>query len=157
MAERHTTVAPSRRRFLKATGAVAAGLVLGVGATGSVAADASNNPAMPGRIYADDRTFVTRGVTELPAPTNNEHSFDELYVFDGDTAQGQLAVAEAAPGERDFNGGRWSVTVVQWADDATPVLLTNDEVLHQYERQGQIEVLAEGARYFECPLIPLKD
>jgi hypothetical protein len=98
MAERHAAVAPSRRRFLKATGAVAAGLVLGVGATGSAAADASNNPAMPGRIYVDDRTFATRGITELPVPTNNEHSFDELYVFVGETAQGRLAVAEAAPG-----------------------------------------------------------
>lgn len=143
----------TRRRFLRTTGAVAGALALGAGAAGSAAADASNNPAMPGRVYADGHTFATRGLTDLPPPKEgNEHSFDEIYHFTNG-AEGQLDVAEAAPGERDFNGGRWSVTVVEWTVPDPPVV-TSDEGVHAHA--DDITVLAEGARYFECPLVPLR-
>lgn len=149
-----SSASPSRRRFLRTTGVVAGSLALGVGATGSVAADASNNPAMPGRIYADDRLFATGDLTDLPEPSgNNAHSFDEIYVFTNG-ADGQFPVAEAAPGERDFNGGRWSVTLVEWTIDDPP-LLTSDDAVHAHS--DDITVLQEGARYFECPLVPLDD
>ena len=39
------------------------------------------------------------------------HSFDRIYVL-GD---GLLNVAEAKPGDRDYNGGRWMVLPVTWA------------------------------------------
>lgn len=154
MTRQHTTPDPTRRRFLRTTGALASALALGVTATGSAAADASNNPEFGGRIYADDRTFATKGVTDLPPPTNNENSFDELYVFQGATAADQLPVAEAAPGEQDYNGGRWSVTVVEWT--TTPTLLTSDDAVHAAEMAGHLDVVAEGVRYFECPLVALK-
>lgn len=136
---------------MRATGLVAGTLALGSVATGSVAADASNNPAMPGRVYADGRTFATRGVTELPPPKDgNEHSFDEIYHFTNG-ATGQLDVAQAAPGERDFNGGRWSVTVVEWTISNPPVVKSDDEV---HANANDVDVIQEGARYFECPLVP---
>lgn len=145
--------ASTRRRFLRSAGVVAGALTFGVTATGTAAADASNNPAKPGRIYANDRLFATADVADLSAPNGrNDHSFDELYVFaDGS----QHAVAEAAPGERDFNGGRWSVTMVEWTNGPKGTV-TNDDHLHALEASGDITVLVEGARYFECPLVPLK-
>lgn len=144
----------SRRGFLRTVGLVASAVTLGGVATGTAAADASNNPAMPGRVYADGRKFATRGVTDLPPPKDgNEHSFDEIYHFTNG-ASGQLDVAEAAPGEHDFNGGRWSVTVVEWNITDPPVVTSDDEV---HAHSSDITVIAEGARYFECPLIPLGD
>lgn len=144
----------TRRRFLRTTSLLAGGLALGVTATGSATADASNNPAMPGRIYAAGELFATRGVTELPPPTDgNEHSFDEIYHFTNG-ATGQLDVAEAAPGERDFNGGRWSVTVVEWTITDPPVVTSDDEV---HDHMDDLTIVAEGARYFECPLVPLRE
>ena len=145
----------SRRRFLRTTGAVSGALALGSVAAGNALADASNNPALPGRVFADGRTFATRGVTDLPEPTgNNAHSYDEIYHFTNG-ADGQLDVAEAAPGEQEFNGGRWSVTVVEWTIEDPPVVKSDEEV-HHYESQGKISVVERGARYFECPLVPLR-
>lgn len=153
MTRPNRTFEPTRRRFLRTTGAVTGALALGITATGSGAADPSNNPALPGRVYADGRTFATKDATDLPPPKgNNEHSFDEIYSFTNG-APGQLDVAEAAPGERDFNGGRWSVTVVEWTIDDPPVVKSDDEV---HAHASDIRVLAEGARYFECPLVPLQ-
>jgi hypothetical protein len=154
MTRQNRTDGPTRRRFLRTTGVVTGALALGVTATGSAAADPSNSPALPGRIYADGRLFATKDATDLPPPKgNNEHSFDELYVF-VNGAEGQHAVSEAAPGERDFNGGRWSVTRVEWTVSDPPVVRSDDEV---HAHADDIEVLEEGARYFECPLVPLKE
>ena len=147
---------PSRRRFLQTTGVVAGGIALGVTATGSAAAGASNSPALPGRIYADGRLFATRDNGDLPPPSgNNAHSYDEIYHFTNG-ADGQLDVGEAAPGEQDFNGGRWSVTVVEWTISDPPVVKSDDEV-HAHEALGHIEVIEEGARYFQCPVVPIQE
>ncbi|MFB6080257.1 MAG: hypothetical protein ABEJ81_04595 [Haloferacaceae archaeon] len=151
-----------RRRFLRTTGLVAGSLALGGVATGTVAADASNNPAKPGRIYASDDLFATKGLTDLPPPNGkNDHSFDALYTFvtDGGPApvDGQFSVAEAAPGEREFNGGRWDETLVAWAAGTTPVLLTNDDDVVDGIDAGTLVVVREDFHYFECPLVPSKD
>lgn len=94
-------------------------------------------------------------MTDLPAPTGeNADSFDEIFVIQGGTAD-QVAVAEAAPGETDFNGGRWSVTVVEWADGTTPTLLTSDDQVQAAIASGDLIVVDTGVRYFECPLVPI--
>lgn len=120
-------------------------------------ADAPNfGPA----IYADGQAWGTKGLSDLPAPNGrNDHSFDILYSFTNG-APGQLAVAEAAPGNPDFNGGRWNVMTATWTDAAIaelgvpPVLMSDDEVL-AYVASGHIE-LASANRYFLCPLLPVK-
>lgn len=162
MAQPKHTDDTSRRRFLRATGLAAGTLALGGVAVGTAAADASNNPAKPGRIYAADDLFATKGVTELPPPNGkNDHSFDALYSFvtsGGPAPVGnQHAVAEAAPGEREFNGGRWDETQVAWTSGSSPVLITNDEDLHAEMNAGNLVVVMEDFHYFECPLVPLKD
>lgn len=140
----------SRRRVL---GLTAGALAVGGLAIEPVAAGAENNPAMPGRIYADGEMFATRGLTDLPPPTeDNEHSFDVIYHFTNG-AEGQLDVGEAAPGDRDFNGGRWAVTVLEWTIQDPPVV-TSHEAVHMH--WDDIDVVQVGARYFECPLVPLR-
>lgn len=156
MKDMKSTYETSRRRFVRATTIIAGTAALGGMATGTALADASDAPALPGRIYADGRMFATKDATDLPPPTgNNAHSFDEIFHFTNG-ASGQLDVAEAAPGERDFNGGRWSVTVVEWTIADPPVVKSDDEV-HAHAAMGHIDVIAEGARYFECPVVPLAD
>lgn len=150
------TTDPTRRRFLRTTGLLAGAVALGGFGPGSAVADASNAPGLPGRIYADDRLFATKDATDLPPPRgNNHHSFDVIYAFDGSAHQDQFPVAEAAPGERDFNGGRWAVTLVEWT--TTPSLVTNDEDVQDLIMSGDLNVIAEGARYFECPVVPLSN
>lgn len=156
MTPRQPTDESPLHRLLNRTPAVLLALVM-VSATLALAAgSAAANPAMPGRIYADGDVFATRGLTDLPAPNdNNAQSFDTLYVVQGGVAD-QHAVAEAAPGETDYNGGRWAVTVVEWTEGTTPYLLTSDDAVEQAIANGDLRVVTVGARYFECPLVPVR-
>ena len=105
-------------------------------------------------IYADDATWGTKATTSLPAPNDhNRQSFDGLFTFSDDAAQGQLAVAEAAPGNRTYNGGRWIVYEVTWVGD--PVLVTSYAQLHTLMMDGEVTIDEAGA-YFQCPLLPVK-
>ena len=100
-----------------------------------------------GTIYADDRLFRTIGTpTDLP----NHGDFNAIYTFPG----GLASVAEAAPGESGYRGGRWEVHEVTFVSIA-PTQFTNDEDLLAAAAQGQVSI-GPVVRRFECPLIPAK-
>ncbi len=105
-------------------------------------------------IYADDEAWGTKGTTDLPAPNDhNRQSFDGLYKFPGGEIAGQLAVAEAAPGNPNYNGGRWIEYTVTWV--GTPELVTSYAQLHALEQAGAVTITETG-NYFQCPLLPVK-
>ena len=91
-------------------------------------------------------------------------STDTLYNFGMSGLGGQRAVSESAPGDTDFNGGRWSVKAVMFTDQGKAVhdpdgdgmvnfeLKSAEDVLH-HEALGHIVIMDTGI-YFECPLIP---
>jgi len=118
----------------------------------------SFNPAF----FADGEVWSTKGLKNLPPPNeHNQQSFDELFQF-RNGADGQLAVAEAAPGNPDYNGGRWDVQVVTWteagmeAHDPLPVLMSYDDIMFHYDL-GHLDITpANPPAYFECPLLPVK-
>ncbi len=104
-------------------------------------------------LYADDETWGTKGTTSLPAPNdNNRQSFDGLFVIMNGVS-GQLPVAEAAPGNPDYNGGRWIEYHVQFV--GTPELVTSYAQLHALAMAGQVTITETGV-YFQCPLLPVK-
>lgn len=111
-------------------------------------------------IYADGEAWGTKGVTELPAPTeNNVQSFDKLFVITNGGVDGQLPVSEAGPGNPDFNGGRWFTHTVTWDEGAEAVLLTSyDDILAHSDELTITAGSPEGGPlpYFECPLLPVK-
>jgi len=92
------------------------------------------------------------------------HSTDTLYNFGMSGLTGQRAVSSAAPGDKDYNGGRWSVMVVSFTtlgvsvhdpdgDGSVNFELTSEaEVLHHHEL-GHVTIM-DANFYFECPLIP---
>ncbi len=100
-------------------------------------------------IYADGVAWGTKGNGDLPAPNdNNRQSFDGLYKFTNGVA-GQLAVAEAAPGNPAYNGGRWIEYSVTFNGD--PELVTS------YAQLQTLDVtIVETGNYFQCPLLPVK-
>lgn len=105
-------------------------------------------------IYADGATWGTKGTADLPAPTdNNRQSYDGLFKFPGGAADGQLPVAEAAPGNPDYNSGRWIEYNVTW--NVEPVLVTSYEQLHALKEAGDVTIMETG-NYFQCPLLPVK-
>lgn len=104
-------------------------------------------------IYADGVAWGTKGNGDLPAPTdNNRQSFDGLYKF-LNGVEGQLAVAEAAPGNPAYNGGRWIEYNVTWS--GSPELVTSYAQLMALEQAGAVTIVETGA-YFQCPLLPVK-
>lgn len=107
-------------------------------------------------IYADDEAWGTKGTADLPAPTEkNRQSFDGLFKITNGV-EGQLAVAEAAPGNPAYNGGRWIEYFVEFVDPTEAVLVTSYAQLHALEMDGKVTKTESGA-YFQCPLLPVKE
>lgn len=101
-----------------------------------------------GTIYAHDEAYRTVGTpTDLPDRGN----FDTIYVLGGELAN----VSDAAPGDRDYNGGRWEVRPITWVS-IDPMQFTNAEQVHSAAQAGQIEI-GDVVKRFECPLIRARD
>ena len=106
-------------------------------------------------IYADGVAWGTKGNGSLPAPNeHNRQSFDGLYKFTNGV-NGQLAVAEAAPGNPAYNGGRWIEYFVTWNITPPDAPITSFGDLYPYIQSGDVTVVESGA-YFQCPLLPVK-
>lgn len=134
------------RRLTSATAAAA--LLLAVAAS-TVAA---GGPPHIG-FYVDGALYRTVGTpTDFSATGAPADSFDRIYVL-GD---GLMNVAEAKPGDRDFNGGRWMVLPVAWAAGATPVRLTSAEQVEAYATAGLLTISGTPVKLFECPVIPVR-
>jgi len=109
--------------------------------------------------YADGGVYRTVGTpTDLSGTGAPASSFDTIW----DIAD-QMNVAEAAPGDRDYNGGRWMVHALDYSDydavlDAGD--LNHNGVLdstQEVEAAIDAGVATDGGvvRSFVCPVIPL--
>ena len=122
------------------------GLLLAVAA----APAAAGGPPSIG-FYVDDALYRTIGTpTDFSKTGAPAHSFDRIYALGGDL----LNVAEAKPGDRDFNGGRWMVLPITW--NTAPVQLTSAEQVEAAADAGWLSIGATPVRMFECPVIPLR-
>jgi hypothetical protein len=126
---------------------------------------APGKPDFGEHIYVDGVAWGTKAVTALPNPEGAEGSFDVLYVFldkDGNplSLDDQLLVADAAPGDPGYNGGRWKVFTAKW--NVEPYELTSVADVEEAETAGDLGI-SEGSfaggppDYFECPLLPVKE
>ena len=129
------------------------------------------NPGKPNfmpALYGDGETWGTKGTTTLPAPNaHNRQSFDALYVItNSNNPVGQLPVSEAAPGNPNYNGGRWFTHTVEWTAEGFMVhgivpVLTSYADVQLHESLGHL-VITPGSFpggppvYFQCPLLPVK-
>jgi len=129
-----------RLSILAATAALSAALVAGPVAAGG--------PPAVG-FYVDGALYRTIGTpTDLSGTGAPAHSFDVIYAL-GD---GLLNVAEAKPGDRDYNGGRWMVTAVEW--HTTPTQLTSAEGVLAAAAAGDLSI-GGVVKYFVCPVIKM--
>jgi hypothetical protein len=124
-------------------GASAALLLLAVTAS----AVAAGGPPSLG-FYVDGVRYRTLDTpTDLSGTGAPASSFDTIYAL-GD---GLANVAEAKPGDQDFNGGRWMVFPVTW--NVTPYQLTSAEAVLAAADAGDLTIASEPVRLFECPVI----
>jgi hypothetical protein len=78
-------------------------------------------------------------------------SFDTLYAVEGQT----LAVAAAAPGDTDYNGGRWMRFPVTWnIPEAERYLLDSEEAVLAAAQAGDVTIADQPDAQFTCPVIP---
>lgn len=93
-------------------------------------------------------------------------STDTIYSFMMSGLTGQRSVSESAPGDRNYNGGRWSVKVVFFTDQgklihdhdndgAVNFELTSSEQVLEHEALGHLTIM-DTSIYFECPLLKSK-
>ena len=123
----------------------AAGLLIAL-ASSSVAA---GGPPADG-FYVDGDVYRTVGTpTDFSDSGAPDTTFDVIYAL----GSGLLNVAEAKPGDTDYNGGRWMVLAVRWADGVTPVQLTSAEEVQAYAEAGLLTIGSEPVQEFECPVI----
>lgn len=101
-------------RVLALTAATAAGVGLAAPAHAGV-----SGPAfwIDGQLYRTVATPTDLSGTGAPAST-----FDAIYSFGG----AQRNVAEAKPGDRDFNGGRWAVHALAFPSGYAAALASGD-------------------------------
>ena len=101
-----------------------------------------------GTIYAHDVAYRTVATpTDLPA----QGKFDTIY----DLGNGLANVSNAAPGDRDYNGGRWEVRPITWIN-IQPTQFTNAEQILAAAEAGDISI-GDVVKRFVCPLIKQKD
>ena len=104
-------------------------------------------------IYADGKEWGTKGLSQLPPPNgHNEQSFDKLILFNTQ----EMPVAEAAPGNPSYNGGRWRTFTATWKIDPPTTDVTSYAEIMDHIEMGNLEIAPAGG-YFECPLLPVKN
>jgi len=132
--------------------------------------------ALPGkpnfcpRVYGDGVPWGTKGAAILNAPNDhNLQAYDILYVIiNSNNPMDQLPVSDAAPGNPNYNGGRWFTHTVEWTQDGfdyygtVPILTSYADIMTQY-MAGYITITPGSPNpgnppdYFECPLLPVKN
>lgn len=131
----------------------------------SVTVSHAKNGAMrvSGAIWANGDIYDTI-LTPATFISPPEHATDMIYSFMMSGLEGQRSVAESAPGDPDYNGGRWDVQMVVFTpqgmaahdpdgDGMVNFELTSAEQVLEHEGLGHI-IINEANFYFECPLLP---
>jgi hypothetical protein len=111
--------------------------------------------------YVDGVLYRTVGTpTDLSGTGAPAHAWDVIYDLGG----AQPNVAEAAPGDRDYSGGRWMVHAITFPDGYAAALadgdLDGDGVFDSAEEVRAALAVGSAADagvvdQFECPAIPL--
>ena len=106
------------------------------------------------------------GTVVTPTAFKNapQHSTDVIYSFDMNELEGQRSVSEAAPGDRDYNGGRWHVKFAFFTASGETIHDADDDGMVDFELTSAEEVLAhrdlghlvivDTDIRFVCPLLP---
>src|SRR5215218_2963871 len=114
-----------------------------------VPAGARAAPRERGMLYHDGaivRTFV------VPAPLP-QGGRDPLYMVTNGVPD-QLGIAAVAPGDADYHGGAWAVSLVTFHDGVTPYLLTSDEAVQAAAAAGDVTVTRAPEQDNRCPVQP---
>jgi hypothetical protein len=126
--------------------AISAAFVLAVAVASPVAA--AVGPPHLGLIVGGVEYRTVGTPTDLSGTGAPASTFDLLYAVEGQA----LAVAAAAPGDSDYNGGRWMRFAVTW--NTTPYPLESEEDVLDAADAGDVTIASTPDAQFVCPVIP---
>ena len=137
--------------------------VMFLGLVASATSFADRAQKVENAIWANDKIYGTI-LTDTSFRSPPTHSTDTLYNFGMSGLMGQRAVSSSAPGDKGYNGGRWSVQVVTFTtagmaahdpdgDGYVNFELTNEADVLAHQKLGHITIM-DANFYFACPLIP---
>ena len=135
-----------------------AALSIALASVGIASANGAGGVSGPA-FYVDGEVYRTVGTpTDLSGTGAPDQSRDVIYAIDG-----QLNVAEAAPGDPDYNGGRWLVHAISFADYDAAVAAYDANGSGNFDYAEEVEAaIAGGAatdngvvKEFECPVIKM--
>ena len=144
------------RRALLATLAAATLLVGSASVAAAAGAGGVGGPAF----YVDGTLYRTVGTpTDLTGTGAPASSFDTIYEFFGV----QTNVAAAAPGDPGYNGGRWMVHGLEFADYDAAVATFDANLSGDLDSEAEVTAaIAGGAatdigivKSFVCPVIKI--
>jgi hypothetical protein len=137
-------------------------LVLAIAAATAAAASAAGAGGVTGpAFYVDAQLYRTVNTpTDLSGTGAPDRSFDTIYDFGGL----QPNVATAAPGDPGYNGGRWRVHALSFANYAMAVQQFDRNDSGDIDSNAELQAaLAAGAatdtgivKSFVCPVIKLR-
>lgn len=111
--------------------------------------------------YVDGQRYRTVATpTDFADTGAPDHSYDIIYGFAGGV---QPSVAEAAPGDPGFNGGRWEAHNITFNDYGAAVAAFDTNGSGNFDSNEEVEAaIAGGAlvdagvvRRFECTVVPV--
>ncbi len=149
------------------TMAVLLTIVAVLSVTSAVAASGAGGIVGPA-FYVDGDLYKTvLTPTDISGTKAPAHTFDAIYVIVASDEAGvpisAFPVAEAAPGDRDYNGGRWQAHPVSIADYAAAIAAFDANGSGDFDSAEEVEAaIASGAGVdlgvaasFVCPVIKL--
>ncbi len=151
------------KRLMRASSLAMVALL--ITATGVLAAGNGAGGVTGPAFYVDGDLYRTVGTpTDLSGTGAPVSSFDAIYDIGG----AQAPVAESAPGDHGYNGGRWQVHALSFNADYATTLAAHDlDGSGVIDSIGEVSsALADGGAAgltdngivasFECPVIKLK-
>ncbi len=147
-----------RTIFALAVTAAAGGLIAVPAAATAAPGNGAGGVTGPA-FYVDGELYRTVGTpTDLSDTGAPDHSFDTIYGIPG-----QMNVATAAPGDREYNGGRWRVQPLAIADYDATIDAVDANGSGNLDSAAEVEsalaggyaVSAGEGPSFVCPVIPL--
>ena len=95
--------------------------------------------------YIDGQRYRTVGTpTDFSNTGAPDFTYDRIFAL----GSGLINVAEAKPGDRDVNGGRWAVMPITW--HTTPTQLTGAEAVFAWADAGYLTIGDTPVRLFFC-------
>jgi hypothetical protein len=140
-------------------------VVIALAAAGTAYANGAGGVTDGAAFYVDGQTYRTVNTpTDLSHTGAPAQSFDTIYMLPGQA----LNVATAAPGDRDYNGGRWMVHLIAYNTSLAATVAAHDtngsgdldsaaEVEAALADPGAGGAVDQGVvKQFVCPVIKLR-